>query len=82
MSFIFILMFFFAISVNSFKLHDRAKHVFSEAGRVVRFKEICDQGAIDSASLLGQLMTESHVSCRDLYECSCASLDRLVELCM
>lgn len=30
---------------------------------------------------LGRLMDESHASCRDLYDCSCPELDRLVGLC-
>lgn len=41
-------------------------------------------GAPDGDSLrvaaLGRLMIESHASCRDLYECSCESLDRLTVL--
>ncbi|XP_071794285.1 N-acetylgalactosamine kinase-like [Asterias amurensis] len=69
------------LDVTSFKLHDRAKHVFSEANRVVQFKEICDQGLGDAASILGGLMNDSHASCRDLYECSCEPLDKLVQIC-
>ena len=30
----------------------------------------------------GELMTQSHVSCRDDYECSAPDLDELVDLCM
>ena len=29
--------------VNSFKLHDRAKHVYSEAARVLKFKSVCEE---------------------------------------
>ena len=29
--------------VNSFKLHDRAKHVYSEAARVLKFKNVCEE---------------------------------------
>ena len=29
--------------VNSFKLHDRAKHVYSEATRVLKFKSVCEE---------------------------------------
>ena len=29
--------------VNSFKLRDRAKHVYSEASRVLKFKDVCDE---------------------------------------
>jgi len=29
--------------VNSFKLHNRAKHVYSEASRVLKFKTVCEE---------------------------------------
>ena len=29
--------------VNSFKLHDRAMHVYSEACRVYKFKSVCEE---------------------------------------
>lgn len=71
--------------VNSFKLHQRAKHVFSEAGRVERFRAVCeasnDEDEEKVLAELGRLMNESHASCRDLYECSCPQLDRLTQLC-
>uniref|UniRef100_A0A5F8GWY4 Galactokinase 2 n=1 Tax=Monodelphis domestica TaxID=13616 RepID=A0A5F8GWY4_MONDO len=64
-----------------FKLYQRAKHVFSEAARVLQFKKICEEAPANSIQLLGDLMNQSHVSCRTLYECSCPELDRLVDLC-
>lgn len=67
--------------VTSFKLHDRATHVFSEANRVLQFKKICDMKPVDASEALGKLMNDSHASCRDLYECSCDDLDRLVSIC-
>ncbi|XP_069137034.1 N-acetylgalactosamine kinase-like [Argopecten irradians] len=69
-------------TVESFKLHDRATHVFSEANRVLEFKRICDENPEDALQRLGTLMTESHVSCRDMYECSCTDLDKLVDICL
>lgn len=69
------------LHIQSFKLHDRAKHVFSEANRVLKFKALCDAGNQATAQLLGNLMNESHSSCRYLYECSCPELDELVEIC-
>ena len=53
-------------------LRDRAVHVVGEAHRVLK---------MDGASLeeWGNLMKESHASCRDLYKCSCEALDALVE---
>jgi len=70
-------------TVDKFRLQSRALHVFSEADRVLKFKVVCDRGGdSDSLAELGQLMSASHESCRDLYECSCQELDRLVELAM
>lgn len=64
-----------------FKLYQRAKHVFSEAARVLQFKKICEEAPDNTVELLGELMNQSHVSCRDLYECSCPELDQLVDIC-
>lgn len=66
------------VGAAGFKLHDRAAHVFAEAGRVHAFAAACASGA--GLSVLGELMDASHASCRDLYECSCAQLDELVTL--
>jgi galactokinase len=42
---------------------------------------IQSQGPNDKKlSALGGLMSGSHVSCRDLYQCSCEELDQLVEV--
>ncbi|XP_054475180.1 N-acetylgalactosamine kinase [Anoplopoma fimbria] len=68
--------------VTHFKLHQRAKHVYGEAARVLRFKSVCDSEPAESVRLLGDLMNQSHASCRDLYECSCSELDQLVDICL
>uniref|UniRef100_A0A4W3K0J2 Galactokinase 2 n=1 Tax=Callorhinchus milii TaxID=7868 RepID=A0A4W3K0J2_CALMI len=68
--------------VTSFKLHQRAKHVYSEAARVLKFKNICDHTPENAVQLVGKLMHQSHVSCKDLYQCSCPELDQLVDICM
>ncbi|XP_022247537.1 N-acetylgalactosamine kinase-like isoform X2 [Limulus polyphemus] len=68
--------------LQEFKLYQRALHVYQEASRVWRFKEICEKKSETSLLMLGQLMTESHASCRDLYECSHPDLDELVQLCL
>lgn len=65
--------------MNQFKLSQRALHVYSEAARVTQFKDACLKGDINK---LGELMNESHASCRDLYECSCPELDQTVEKCI
>lgn len=74
-----------AKEMTEFKLFQRASHVFSEAYRVVCFKSVANNvGSSDpavTAAKLGDLMNQSHDSCRDLYECSCSELDELVSLC-
>lgn len=67
--------------VQIFKLHQRAEHVFSEAQRVIEFKETCDSDVENKSQLLGALMSGSHASCSQLYECSCKELDLLTDLC-
>ncbi|XP_029289333.1 N-acetylgalactosamine kinase [Cottoperca gobio] len=68
--------------VTHFKLYQRAKHVYGEAARVLRFKSVCDSEPAESVRVLGDLMNQSHASCRDLYECSCPELDQLVDICL
>ena len=66
--------------IEEFKLYQRAKHVYEEAFRVQEFRKICE-GTKD-VERLGQLMIESHESCRDLYECSHPKLDELVSIAL
>ncbi|XP_076863539.1 N-acetylgalactosamine kinase isoform X2 [Brachyhypopomus gauderio] len=68
--------------VSHFKLYQRARHVYAEAARVLRFKAVCDSAPATAVPELGQLMNQSHASCRDLYECSCPELDQLVDICL
>lgn len=68
--------------MTHFKLHQRAKHVYGEAARVRQFQSVCDSEGSDSIQKLGELMNQSHASCRDLYECSCPELDQLVDICL
>lgn len=65
---------------EGFKLHQRAKHVYEEAFRVQEFRRICE--TTKDVERLGQLMIESHESCRDLYECSHPKLDELVAIAL
>ncbi|XP_054157904.1 N-acetylgalactosamine kinase-like [Oppia nitens] len=62
--------------IDSFKLYQRALHVYEEAARVHEYRKECETSA--DTHRLGQLMNESHRSCRDLYECSHPALDKLV----
>jgi len=68
---------------TSFNVRDRAYHVLNEADRVQRFAMLCltEAATASCARSLGLLMNSSHVSCRDLYECSCPELDALVAVC-
>lgn len=65
--------------LKTFELQPRALHVFREAHRVYQFKDACLAGRMEE---MGNLMQDSHSSCRDLYECSHELLDKVVALCM
>jgi galactokinase len=55
----------------------RARHIVTENSRVERFVEAVESK--DHAVEMGRIVTESHISLRDVYEVSCAELDFLVE---
>ena len=63
---------------TSFNLKNRLLHVSMESSRVEEFYKICNDNNPDIYKL-GNLMNSSHISCRDLYECSSTELDKLVE---
>ncbi len=67
---------------GGFALRRRATHVYSEASRVYQFRAACGREEYGDAALreLGRLMSESHRSCKEDYQCSHPDLDRLVEL--
>lgn len=74
---------------STFKLKQRALHVWSEADRVTQFTLACEdadaaseESRSDATRRLGELMLTSHHSCQQLYECSCPELDELVECAM
>ena len=77
---------------TTFSLYKRLKHVVEESIRVNNFKNYCDHynniSKISSsvedefAQKLGQLMNQSHASCRDLYDCSSNQLDKLTKFCI
>ncbi|KAF8176234.1 ribosomal protein S5 domain 2-type protein [Mycena galopus ATCC 62051] len=76
------------VDATHFKLYKRAKHVYSEALRVLQFRKLClDTAAAPTADgnlavlkQLGDLMNESQTSCAHDFECSCEELDELVRL--
>ncbi|GAB1866943.1 N-acetylgalactosamine kinase [Camponotus japonicus] len=67
---------------QTFKLQQRALHVFQEASRVLAFRRINEESGImelEKLQHLGSLMSKSHASLHKLYECSHPSVDSLVE---
>ncbi|XP_046390453.1 N-acetylgalactosamine kinase-like [Ischnura elegans] len=77
--------------LQSFKLKQRASHVYQEAIRVHEFEKECMKHSEEPAGgdcnnqeilkKLGELMNSSHASLKDLYECSHPQLDQLVDIC-
>lgn len=66
--------------MKQFELKKRAMHVYSESFRVIQFKMATENSSV-TIEELGKLMSESHASCRDLYQCSCPELDEVAVLC-
>jgi N-acetylgalactosamine kinase len=62
---------------DGFKLQQRYRHVIEEGRRVEQSVQALESGDIVH---FGELMNQSHSSCRDLYEISCEELDLLVEI--
>ena len=83
-------------SEAAFELQKRSRHVASEADRVGALQAACagtqrradgsfaplEGGEAAALAEMGRLMSASHASCRDDYECSSPGLDRLTELAM
>lgn len=69
-------------NITEFKLKQRALHVYEEASRVEKFRQIC--GNIDNnkniLNDLGNLISGSHESLKNLYECSHGNLDLIVDI--
>ena len=65
-----------------FYLHQRAKHVLTEALRVLAFKELllARPSPSDLLPRLGSLMNDTQTSCREVYECSCPEIDQLCDI--
>ena len=77
----------FPVRADRFMLRQRALHVFGEALRVLKFMELLrsetPKSQADSEKLLrelGDLLNETQMSCRDIYQCSCPELDELCTL--
>ncbi|KAF9051075.1 Galactokinase [Hymenopellis radicata] len=71
----------FQVEATYFQIYKRAKHVYSEALRVLMFRQVClNAKQEDVLASLGALMNESQKSCNELYECSCPELNQLTHL--
>ncbi|GJJ08335.1 hypothetical protein Clacol_002546 [Clathrus columnatus] len=70
------------VEATHFQLYKRALHVFTEALRVLQFREVCTRAEASLKTLeeLGRLMNESQASCAELFQCSCPELDGLTQL--
>ncbi|KAI0661824.1 galactokinase gal [Cubamyces menziesii] len=75
------------VEAEYFQLYKRARHVITEAIRVLEFREVClraqaAEGDLPEDTLreLGALMDASHESCSKLCESSCSEVDQLAEL--
>ncbi|KAJ7576828.1 Galactokinase [Mycena floridula] len=74
------------VEATHFQLYKRALHVYSEALRVLQFRQICLDAAANNSWTpdviqdLGRVMNESQTSCNELFECSCPELNELTEL--
>ena len=71
----------FPVRTTYFQLYKRAQHVFSEALRVIAFKEhLLSSPSTELLPRLGALMNETQASCRDVHNCSCPELDQLCKI--
>ncbi|KAI0950666.1 hypothetical protein AcW1_007917 [Taiwanofungus camphoratus] len=76
------------VEATHFQLYKRAKHVFSEALRVLQFRDVCLRAASSASATLpettlgelGALMNASQASCAEVFECSCPELQELTRL--
>lgn len=68
---------------HEFRCLQRALHVYSEAERVLKFREVCeDEKEKHKLETIGELMSASHKSCDEEYNCSCEQLNELVSIAM
>jgi galactokinase len=77
---------FYGPAEATYDLLKRARHVCSEAERVFQLQSVSEgKGGLkgeEQLKAMGKLLTESHVSCRDDYECSSTGLDELTSLAL
>lgn len=77
----------FPVRFQVLKLYQRAKHVYSEALRVLDALKVMTSGQkfkedAEFFKLFGGLMNQSQESCDKLYECSCEETDKICEIAL
>ncbi|KAK7682609.1 hypothetical protein QCA50_014409 [Cerrena zonata] len=79
------------VEATHFQLYKRTKHIYTESLRVLQFRELClassspisaSTSPTETFKALGTLMSSSHTSCSQLYECSCPELDDLTQIAL
>ncbi|KAG2347850.1 Galactokinase [Suillus weaverae] len=71
------------VETTNFELYLRAQHVFEEALKVLKFREVCLTGGDNEESklqTLGKLMNDSHDSCHRRFDCSHPKVNDLVRV--
>lgn len=71
--------FIFPVEFDTLALYSRAKHVVTEAIRVLEFQSLLSKGESDPKQL-GKLMNDSQKSCDQLFNCSCPAIEKVCEI--
>ncbi|KAG5370324.1 Galactokinase [Yarrowia sp. C11] len=71
--------FIFPVEFDTLALYSRAKHVVTEAIRVLEFQKLLSKGESDPQEL-GKLMNQSQQSCNELFNCSCPAIEKVCEI--
>ncbi|KAK9452542.1 ribosomal protein S5 domain 2-type protein [Dipodascopsis uninucleata] len=85
----------FPVRAEKYQLRSRTLHVLQEALRVEEFCTVLDKATSTNGEVamstsqseaylkkLGSLMNDSFTSCRDLFDCSCPELDKIVSIAL
>lgn len=70
----------FPVRYEKLKLYQRAKHVYAEALRVLKFVAIMGNPDPSTLEKLGEYMNQSHTSARELFENSHPDVDEIVQI--
>ncbi|KAG0679336.1 galactokinase [Kluyveromyces marxianus] len=72
----------FPVRFQKLKLFQRAKHVYTEALRVLKALIMFQKGESNFFEEFGKLMNESQQSCDKLYQCSCPETDLICDIAL